>query len=111
MQGIQRNDARETRSNTRVTETGTRRIENVLEVEKAKLEIRKNGFNVRAAKLWNSIPEPVRTQKSVNAFKNAYDAWIAKKPIIRRHSNSREKKKRIRERRQRSKTSYCANSP
>ena len=44
-------------------------------MESARLEVRKNFFNVRAAKAWNDIPQTVKEQTSVNAFKNAYDRW------------------------------------
>ena len=49
--------------------------EMVLEVEKARLEIRRNFFSIRAAKAWNKLPEAIKQQTSVNAFKNKYDAW------------------------------------
>ena len=67
--------SRPTRRNTEVTEEGERRISELLIVDKARLEIRTNFFNIRAAKAWNGIPETVRNQGSVNAFKNAYDKW------------------------------------
>ena len=66
---------RPTRRNTEITEDGERKISNVLREEKARLEVRKNFFIVRAAKLWNRIPESVREKTSVNSFKNAYDKW------------------------------------
>ena len=72
---IESEDSRATRRNTEVTEEGERRRTNVLLVETARLEVRKNFFNVRAAKAWNDIPEEVKNQNSVNAFKNAYDEW------------------------------------
>ena len=68
-------DQRPTRRNTEVTEEGERRRSNVLREEKARLEVRKQFFNVRAAKTWNRIPESVREKTSVNSFKNAYDKW------------------------------------
>ena len=68
-------DARPTRANTNVTEAGEVRKRDVLKLEKSKLEVRKNSFTVRAAREWNRIPEIVRSKTSVNAFKNAYDAW------------------------------------
>ena len=46
-----------------------------MRVEAARLEIRKNFYNVRAAKTWNQIPDEVREKKTVNGFKNAYDKW------------------------------------
>ena len=47
----------------------------MLVVDTARLEVRRNFFSIRAAKAWNSIPEEVKTQSSVNAFKNAFDKW------------------------------------
>ena len=70
--------SRATRRNTEITEEGERRRSDILIVEAARLEIRKNCFNVRAAKSWNDIPEEVKEMRSVNAFKNAYDAWRTK---------------------------------
>ena len=58
-----------------ITEEGERRKKNVLKVETARLEIRKNFFNVRAANIWNKIPDEVREKKSVNGFEMAYDGW------------------------------------
>ena len=53
---IEEDDARPTRRNTR-------------------LEIRRNCYSLRAAKIWNTIPDAVREQRSINAFKNAFDSW------------------------------------
>ena len=47
----------------------------MLEVERASLEVRRNFFHVRAAVEWNKLPEVVKTQKTLNGFKAAYDAW------------------------------------
>ena len=74
-------EARPTRANTTIGEEGEERRECVLEVERASLEIRRNFFHIRAAKEWNSIPDPVKKQKTVNGFKTAYDAWIRRLPI------------------------------
>ena len=73
-------EARPLRSNTDVEDGEERRKENVLEVERTKLEIRKNFFVVRAAKTWNEIPDTVKAARTVNGFKNAYDAWRQKQP-------------------------------
>ena len=43
----------------------------------ARLEIRRNFYNVRVVKNWNEIPDWVKEKKSVNAFKNAYDKWAS----------------------------------
>ena len=73
-------EARATRMTTTVTEEGESRKENVLNVERARLETRRNFFTVRAAKKWNEIPEAVKKQTSVNAFKNCYDRWKTNRP-------------------------------
>ena len=68
-------EARPTRRNAEVTEEGVKKKPHVLKMESARLEVRKNFYNVRAAKAWNEIPQTVKEQTSVNAFKNAYDRW------------------------------------
>ena len=72
---IETQDTRPTRRNTEITEEGEVRKENVLVEEAARLETRRNFYNVRAAKTWNSIPDKVRNKTSINAFKTAYDNW------------------------------------
>ena len=72
---LEEEDARPTRRNAEVTEEGVRKKAHVLKMESARLEVRKNFYNVRAAKAWNDIPQSVKEQTSVNAFKNAYDRW------------------------------------
>ena len=76
-----RDEARPLRSNT-VVDNGdaTRRVD-LLEPERANLELRRNFFTVRAVKVWNELPDAVKNQKSVNAFKNAYDAWRRNEPL------------------------------
>ena len=74
-------EARPLRSNSEIREGEEVRRINVIEVERANLEVRRNFFTVRAAKVWNQLPEHVKGQNSVNGFKNAYDAWIEKKDI------------------------------
>ena len=68
-------DSRPTRRNAEVTEEGVKKKAHVLRTEQARLEVRKNFFNVRAARTWNDIPQDVKEKTSVNAFKNAYDRW------------------------------------
>ena len=72
---IEDEEQRPTRRNTVIDADGEKRRKNVLRVEAARLEIRKNFYNVRAAKTWNQIPDEVREKKTVNGFKNAYDKW------------------------------------
>ena len=72
---LEEDDARPTRRNTKVTDGKEERRKNVLKEEPARLEIRRNCFCARASRIWNAIPDIVREQKSVNAFKNAFDKW------------------------------------
>ena len=72
---IETEERRPTRQNVVITEEGERRKRNVLIVEKARLEVRRNFFNIRAANVWNKIPDEVREKNTVNGFKAAYDGW------------------------------------
>ena len=39
--------------------------------------LRQNSFQIRASKIWNSLPEPIVNSPSLNAFKNSLDKfWI-----------------------------------
>ena len=66
-------EARPLRSNTAVT-NGEEVRRDVIEIEQAHLEVRRNFFVVRAAKVWNELPDEVRNQRTVNGFKNASNA-------------------------------------
>ena len=72
---------RPTRSNTVVVEGGLERRREVIVGQRAKLEVRKNFFTVRVEKEWNSLPEMVKAQRTVNGFKNAYDRWRRRAPL------------------------------
>ena len=72
---MEEENSRPTRRNAEVTEEGVKKRVHVLRMESARLEVRRNFFNVRAAKTWNDIPQEVKEKTSVNAFKNAYDGW------------------------------------
>ena len=74
-------DARSTRATTTITAEGESRKENVLFMQHVRLEIRKNSYNVRVIKKWNSLPEEIKSVKSLNAFKNAYDDWMKKQKL------------------------------
>ena len=47
-----------------------------LAVPRANLDLRKNFFTVRGAKLWNSLPSVLRKSKTINKFKNVYDTYM-----------------------------------
>ena len=72
---LEEENSRPTRRNAEITEDGVRKKAHVLRVESARLEVRKNFYNIRAARAWNEIPQSVKETTSVNAFKNAYDRW------------------------------------
>ena len=46
-----------------------------LTIPRARLDIRKYFFSVRAANIWNDLPSSIRESNSVNIFKNAYDNY------------------------------------
>ena len=71
---------RPTRSNTVVVGENLERRREVIVGQKAKLEVRRNFFTVRVEKEWNSLPEAVKAQRTVNGFKNAYDRWRKRAP-------------------------------
>ena len=72
---LEEENSRPTRRNAEVTDEGVKKKAHVLRMEQARLEVRRNFFNVRAARTWNDIPQSVKEKTSVNAFKNAYDRW------------------------------------
>ena len=46
--------------------------------EQAGTELRNQSYRFRTSRAWSLLPDEVRNVKSVNAFKNAYDAWKEK---------------------------------
>ena len=72
---LEREEARPTRRNAEITGEGVKKRNYVLQLEAARLEVRRNFFTIRAAKIWNDIPQEIKELKSTNAFKNAYDRW------------------------------------
>ena len=51
---------------TRATAQGTN-------ITRSNLEIRRNFFSCRATKVWNALPENVKSASSVESFKYKYD--------------------------------------
>ena len=70
--------ARATRSTVTVDETGQQERENVLFKESVRVATRKNFFMVRVVDPWNELPDEIKSQKNVNAFKRHYDEWKEK---------------------------------
>ena len=69
-------NTRATRSTVTVSgEEQHERDDVLLYMGHVRLESRKHFFTVRVIGKWNEIPEKVKRQKSVNAFKNSYDEW------------------------------------
>ena len=72
-----------TRSNTDVDDGGKQeRKSDVILRERARIEIRNNSFRLRTARMWNDVPDHVKSAKSVNSFKNSYDTWMRKKQSL-----------------------------
>jgi len=46
----------------------------------SRLELRRNFFSVRACEKWNSLPQEVKSAKSVKCFKNAYRHYQNNRP-------------------------------
>ena len=78
---MQLEEHRPTRSNTAVVGEELERRKEVIIGQRAKLEVRRNFFTVRVEKEWNSLPEVVKAQRTVNGFKNAYDRWRRRAPL------------------------------
>ena len=69
-------NSRATRTTVSVSGEQQQTREDVLYKERVRLDSRKNFFSVRVVDRWNSIPDEIRAQKTVNAFKNKLDEWI-----------------------------------
>ena len=67
--------ARPTRSNTTVTDNQESRRAYVLRRPPANNLMRNNFFTIRVVRHWNELPDNIKTKKSINAFKSAYDTW------------------------------------
>ena len=77
-------ETRPTRATSTVNQEGkVVKKESVLVVERARLEIRRNSFPIRAAKGWNELPENVKSSSSINGLKSAYKKWKTIKSIMR----------------------------
>ena len=68
-------DARPTRANAFIEGNEVVKRDSMLVIDRARLEIRRNFFTIRAASSWNEIPENVKNCTSINGFKTAYDRW------------------------------------
>ena len=77
-------NARATRSTVSVTYDGQEEGEDVIFMENVKRDTRKKFFTLTTrianrannANNWNKIPDEVKRQKKINAFKNSYDEWV-----------------------------------
>ena len=76
--------ARATRSTVSISEDGPEQRQEVIFKSHVRLEARKHFFTERVAQEWNALPDSLRNQKSVNAFKNQFDGWMKKN----RHDNN-----------------------
>ena len=71
-----RDEARATRTNTRIEDGEEIRRADVIYKPRHRGEIRANFFTLRTVQIWNELPDEVRDSKSVNMFKNAYDRHV-----------------------------------
>ena len=69
---------RATRGNTVVRDGVEMKKIETLYKKPANNEIRNNFYTVRVTRSWNGLPEEVKSAKSVNAFKTAFDSWKKK---------------------------------
>ena len=76
---------RTTRNTASVSEEGMEMRANVLFPCNVNTEIRRNFFTVRVISKWNALPDAVKGQKTINAFKLHYDRW---------KENAKEKEKK-----------------
>ena len=67
--------ARATRSTVSISEDGPEPRNDVIFKGSVRLDARKYFFTERVASEWNALPDSVRNQKTINTFKNHYDAW------------------------------------
>ena len=72
---------RMTRKNAIIVDGDAQRSD-VMEKVRFQKDVCKNFYSVRVADGWNGLPAEVRDQKSVNAFKNALDRYVAKEKLL-----------------------------
>ena len=70
-----------TKSNTNVSNGVDSKRSDVILRERARTEVRNHSYRLRTARQWYDIPDEVKDAKSINAFKNSYDAWQKNKHI------------------------------
>ena len=73
------NISRATRSTVTVTDDQQFAREDVLFMKNVRLDTRKNFFTVRVINQWNQIPDEIKSQKTIDGFKNKYDEWSQKR--------------------------------
>ena len=71
-------NTRATRSTVSVTDDEQHKRVDVLFMENVRLDTRKNCFNVRIIRKWNSVADEVKNVKTVSSFKDRYDDWVRK---------------------------------
>ena len=67
--------SRATWTTVSITEEGEENRSDVIYKGCVRLDARKFFFAERVAQKWNGLPDSLRNQKSINAFKNGYDGW------------------------------------
>ena len=75
-------NTRPTRANTYTSDSGEMKKTHIMNVPSCRLDVRKNFYNVRITKEWNSLPETTKNAKSTNEFE---------KPLRQTRDKSRSK--------------------
>ena len=82
-------EMRATRASVTITDGRVERNECKIYKPPARCEIRNNFFTVRVVRPWNDLPETLKSQKTINGFKTAYDKWAKTKSIEGRRAIQR----------------------
>ena len=67
-----------TRSTSAIDDDGEEVNRSSLLRERARTDLRNQSYRFRTARSWSLVPDAIRNSKTVNGFKNAYDAWKTK---------------------------------
>ena len=71
-----------TRSTSAIDDDGEEVNRSSLLRERARTNLRNQSYRFWTARSWSLVPDAIRNSKTVNGFKNAYDAWKTKSPTL-----------------------------
>ena len=67
-----------TRSSSAIDDNGEEVDRISLTRERARTDLRNQSYRFRTSRSWSLVPDAVRNSKTINGFKNSYDAWKQK---------------------------------